>query len=159
MKVECCICMEDFLADADSKILTPKCGHLFHELCMDIWFSKSASCPQCRKAVTRSELHLVHLRATEATVPGASGRRSSTSSINNSAIRQDYHELSETLLTQQEKNVTEIEHLKKQLQKMVDENRGLKNELRKHVDEQMQLIDFQKLTIENLKSKILDRKS
>lgn len=113
MKVECCICLEDFLADAESKVVTPKCGHLFHELCIDAWLKQNSSCPQCRLAVVRRNLQIVHLTATV-----TSSRRSS---IFNSSLCEGYREVNENLLAQQERNVDEIEKLKEQVRKLTIE--------------------------------------
>ena len=42
---ECCICMGSFIVGQNRKIL-PKCGHSFHELCIDQWLlSASDKCP------------------------------------------------------------------------------------------------------------------
>ena len=42
---ECCICMGSFIIGQARKIL-PKCGHSFHELCIDQWLiSASNKCP------------------------------------------------------------------------------------------------------------------
>lgn len=125
MKVECCICLEEFSADADSKIVTPKCGHLFHENCINIWLNNGATCPQCRSAVGRNKLQIVHLTATS-TCSSSSSRRSS---VFNSSLCQDYRELNENLLAQQEDNQKEIENLRKELQKLMKENDKLKTEL------------------------------
>lgn len=58
MKIECCICMEECCVGTDSNILLPKCGHWFHDVCINRWIDVNNSCPQCRVSVTRHELFL-----------------------------------------------------------------------------------------------------
>lgn len=134
MKVECCICLENF--DGICKILTPTCGHLFHGNCINVWLEKNETCPQCRLAVNRNQLHFVHLTAT------VTSRRES---IFDSSLCQDYRQLNENLLEQQENNAKEIEDLKKKVEQLVRENMELKRE--HNVDR------IQKLMIENEKLK------
>lgn len=134
MKVDCCICLEYF--DGVSKILTPICGHLFHENCINVWLEKNESCPQCRLAVRRNQMHFVHLTAT------VTSRRSS---IFDSSLCQDYRQLNENLLEQQENNAKEIEDLKKRVEQLERENMELKGD--QNVDR------VRKLTIENEKLK------
>lgn len=137
MKVECCICLDEFSADGESKIVTPKCGHLYHENCINSWLTNNASCPQCRHAVNRNKLQIVHLTATAI----SSSRRSS---IFNSSLCQDYRELNESLLAQQENHRKKIEHLEDRVQKLIKENDKLKTELCGEMKEQIR-----KLSIEN----------
>lgn len=129
MKVECCICLEDLSSDGESKIQTPICGHLFHDNCINAWLNNNASCPQCRLAVNRKNLRIIHLTSSV-----NSDRRSS---IFNSSLCQDYREVNENLLQQQESNQKEIENLKEQVQKLVVENSKLKTELCGHVKDQI----------------------
>ena len=42
----CTICMEDFI-DNKSKIITSKCGHIFHQKCFEKWVYKNIICPKC----------------------------------------------------------------------------------------------------------------
>lgn len=146
MKVECVICLDDFTSDGESKIQTPICGHLFHENCINAWLNNNPSCPQCRLAINRKSLRFVHLTSTV-----NSSRRSS---IFNSTLCQDYRELNENLLAQQENNRKEIDNLKEQVQKLIDENGKLKTELCVQVKDQIR-----KLMIENemLKKEISGR--
>lgn len=138
MKIECCICCEEFTAS--EKILTPKCGHLFHELCVNPWLNQNPSCPQCRLAVTREDCHYVHLTAAE------TSRRSS---IFNSSLCENYRQLQETLLSQQEINIKEIENLTKEIKRLKAENEKLK------ADMQMEKLkrEIETLRIENMKLK------
>ena len=42
----CTICMEDFI-DNSSIVVTTKCGHTFHQLCIRNWAYKNIICPKC----------------------------------------------------------------------------------------------------------------
>lgn len=42
----CSICLEQFEPDTNVKKLP--CGHVFHPICVDIWFEVSSRCPLCR---------------------------------------------------------------------------------------------------------------
>lgn len=43
---QCSICLEDL--DGRQKEMTTKCGHCFHEKCLQEWFRNDQSCPNCR---------------------------------------------------------------------------------------------------------------
>lgn len=120
MKIECCICLEEFAGSNERKILTPKCGHLFHENCLNDWLSREVSCPQCRLTVTHSDLHQVFLTDT-------SRRRSS---IFNSSLCQNYREVQDDLMTQQENNRKEMADLKVEVEELKKENGMLKEEVK-----------------------------
>eukprot|EP00871_Galdieria_phlegrea_P005331 jgi/Galph1/579/GphlegSOOS_G5413.1 len=45
----CAICLEDFEIGCGIRIL--HCGHFFHSNCVYQWFSKSTTCPLCKKSV------------------------------------------------------------------------------------------------------------
>ncbi len=150
MKIECCICLEDLATNGDCKVKTPKCGHLFHENCINAWLKNKASCPQCRLTVNQNDLHFVHLTSSV-----ASSRRSS---ILNSSVCQDLRELNENLLAQQDNNRKEMEQLKQQVDQLEEQNRKLKDENRK-LKKQNVIDCIQKLTLENefLKGEISGR--
>jgi hypothetical protein len=42
----CTICMEDFI-DNKSIVATTKCGHIFHQKCLQNWVYKNIICPKC----------------------------------------------------------------------------------------------------------------
>ena len=42
----CTICMEDFI-DNKSIVITTKCGHTFHQKCLQNWIYKNIICPKC----------------------------------------------------------------------------------------------------------------
>ena len=42
----CTICMEDFI-DNKSIVVTTKCGHTFHQKCLQNWIYKNIICPKC----------------------------------------------------------------------------------------------------------------
>ncbi|KAL6978370.1 RING-type E3 ubiquitin transferase [Sarracenia purpurea var. burkii] len=44
---ECAVCLSEF-RDNDLIRLLPKCNHLFHIVCIDMWFYSHTSCPLCR---------------------------------------------------------------------------------------------------------------
>ena len=45
---QCCICLDDF-QDGVSSVLVLECGHIFHNSCIQEWFSSKDFCPMCRK--------------------------------------------------------------------------------------------------------------
>eukprot|EP00126_Sphaerothecum_destruens_P013194 Sdes_comp22585_c0_seq1m21009 len=51
---ECVICMEPFL-QTDMIRLLP-CTHYYHKECVDVWFSKSLTCPVCLYSVDKNSL-------------------------------------------------------------------------------------------------------
>lgn len=83
-------------------------------------------------------MHYIHLTATQ------TSRRSS---IFNSSLCEDYRQLQENLLTQQEANIKEIEYLKQENEKLKAENNKLK------IDMQMEILnrEIDKLRKENIK--------
>ena len=44
---ECIICLEKMVINDHIKIL--KCGHIYHEKCINEWFKKVKECPICFK--------------------------------------------------------------------------------------------------------------
>ncbi|GBM85292.1 hypothetical protein AVEN_231112-1 [Araneus ventricosus] len=50
----CVICRDLF--DAAVGIVTTKCGHLFHNICIDRWLARSYTCPECRSNVSENSL-------------------------------------------------------------------------------------------------------
>ena len=47
VKVECAVCLSEF-EDDESVRLMPKCDHVFHRECIDMWLGCHVSCPVCR---------------------------------------------------------------------------------------------------------------
>ena len=46
---ECSICLDEFHDGEMLNVLL--CSHEFHENCLEVWFSKSRSCPMCRQLI------------------------------------------------------------------------------------------------------------
>ena len=46
----CCVCLSEF-CNAET-VRTLRCGHTFHQQCIDEWLTKQAVCPLCKSAVT-----------------------------------------------------------------------------------------------------------
>lgn len=50
LKEECCsICLETFEENMDVRKM-PKCGHVFHQLCIDAWLRRKDECPNCKES-------------------------------------------------------------------------------------------------------------
>ncbi|CAL9779536.1 unnamed protein product [Musa acuminata subsp. burmannicoides] len=45
--LECAVCLSEF-ADEDTLRLLPRCSHVFHVDCIDIWLDTHVTCPVCR---------------------------------------------------------------------------------------------------------------
>ncbi|GBM85293.1 E3 ubiquitin-protein ligase TRAIP [Araneus ventricosus] len=54
MQSGCVICQDRF--DAAVGIVTTKCGHVFHNNCIDRWLEQSYTCPECRSKVCKKSL-------------------------------------------------------------------------------------------------------
>ena len=52
--IECAVCLSDF-EDEDQLRLLPKCGHVFHPDCIDMWFHSHSTCPLCRASLVPAE--------------------------------------------------------------------------------------------------------
>lgn len=51
----CAVCLDEF-KDDDTLRLIPKCSHVFHPFCIDLWLESHSTCPVCRaNLVPRSE--------------------------------------------------------------------------------------------------------
>lgn len=92
MKVECCICFDEFGGNNNSPINATKCGHLFHKNCITEWLKQSQKCPQCNQAANTHELRSIFLNA-------VTGRRSE---ILDSTIVHEFRDFQEDLLAEQE---------------------------------------------------------
>ena len=53
----CAICLDTINTD-EREIIKTDCGHYFHKKCLKEWFSKSLSCPLCRKNLTHFNIHM-----------------------------------------------------------------------------------------------------
>jgi hypothetical protein len=53
----CSICL-DTIDNDEREIIKTDCSHYFHKKCLKEWFSKSLSCPLCRKNLTHFNLHM-----------------------------------------------------------------------------------------------------
>ncbi|KAF5731432.1 RING-H2 finger protein ATL5 [Tripterygium wilfordii] len=51
---ECAVCLSEFEDDERGRLL-PKCGHIFHNDCIEMWFQSHSNCPLCRSPV---QLHI-----------------------------------------------------------------------------------------------------
>lgn len=47
---ECAVCLSEFETE-DSLRLLPKCNHVFHLECIDVWFRSHSTCPLCRASL------------------------------------------------------------------------------------------------------------
>ncbi|KAI9097531.1 hypothetical protein K1719_025302 [Acacia pycnantha] len=45
--LECAVCLNEF-QDYETLRLLPKCNHVFHPNCIDLWLSSHSTCPLCR---------------------------------------------------------------------------------------------------------------
>ncbi|XP_022872981.1 RING-H2 finger protein ATL1-like [Olea europaea var. sylvestris] len=48
---KCVVCLNEF-QEHDILKLLPKCNHVFHLDCVDIWLQSNANCPLCRSAIS-----------------------------------------------------------------------------------------------------------
>ena len=53
----CSICLDTIEID-EKEIIKTDCNHYFHKECLKEWFSKSLSCPLCRKDLTNFNIHM-----------------------------------------------------------------------------------------------------
>lgn len=51
---ECAVCLSDFDEEENVRLL-PKCGHVFHQDCIDMWFHSHSTCPLCRASLVPME--------------------------------------------------------------------------------------------------------
>ncbi|XP_014488647.1 PREDICTED: E3 ubiquitin-protein ligase TRAIP-like isoform X4 [Dinoponera quadriceps] len=58
MNIVCVICSE-LLVPSDDVYHTP-CGHIFHFQCLQKWFERSNTCPQCRERTTPKHIHRIY---------------------------------------------------------------------------------------------------
>ncbi|KAK9062217.1 hypothetical protein SSX86_019403 [Deinandra increscens subsp. villosa] len=49
--LECAVCISEFADDERLRYL-PKCHHVFHPECIDVWLGSHATCPVCRSDLT-----------------------------------------------------------------------------------------------------------
>ena len=53
MSITCSICQE-YINFCDEEISVLRCGHLYHQQCLQQWLDTDFSCPECRAEVTRN---------------------------------------------------------------------------------------------------------
>jgi hypothetical protein len=46
---DCCICLEAF-NNKETKLCLLRCGHIYHQKCIDTWLLQKKSCPVCVKS-------------------------------------------------------------------------------------------------------------
>ncbi|XP_046442204.1 E3 ubiquitin-protein ligase TRAIP-like [Daphnia pulex] len=63
MRVQCAVCWDPF-CDSDF-VMAPRCGHLFHNKCIQQWLGTHRDCPTCRQASSIRELRRVFLDSVE----------------------------------------------------------------------------------------------
>ncbi|KAK9056529.1 hypothetical protein SSX86_023891 [Deinandra increscens subsp. villosa] len=51
VEVECSVCLCE-LEQGDKTRVLPKCNHVFHAECIDMWFHSHSTCPVCRNLVS-----------------------------------------------------------------------------------------------------------
>lgn len=49
--LECAVCLSEFEDDETLRLL-PKCDHVFHPHCIDVWLAAQVTCPVCRAKLT-----------------------------------------------------------------------------------------------------------
>ncbi|KAK9938118.1 hypothetical protein M0R45_014874 [Rubus argutus] len=49
--LECAVCLSEF-GDSETLRLLPKCDHVFHPGCIDVWLAYHNTCPVCRANLT-----------------------------------------------------------------------------------------------------------
>jgi hypothetical protein len=47
---ECAVCLSEFETEDNLRLL-PKCNHVFHLECIDVWFRSHSTCPLCRASL------------------------------------------------------------------------------------------------------------
>ncbi|XP_063680125.1 E3 ubiquitin-protein ligase TRAIP-like [Bolinopsis microptera] len=57
----CPICTEDL----QDEIVTTKCGHIFHDICVSQWLKNNRACPTCRSHASKRELIKLFLNNSE----------------------------------------------------------------------------------------------
>lgn len=45
----CSICIEEFKEEDVSELRQLKCSHIYHDKCINLWFEKNNTCPNCRE--------------------------------------------------------------------------------------------------------------
>uniref|UniRef100_A0A7N0T9T4 RING-type E3 ubiquitin transferase n=1 Tax=Kalanchoe fedtschenkoi TaxID=63787 RepID=A0A7N0T9T4_KALFE len=51
--LECAVCLNEF-ADEEALKLLPKCDHVFHSSCIDVWLASHSTCPVCRASLEQT---------------------------------------------------------------------------------------------------------
>ena len=51
---DCAVCIAEVAAGEAARVL-PRCGHAFHDECVDMWLRSHSTCPLCRCAVVDEE--------------------------------------------------------------------------------------------------------
>lgn len=58
--LECAVCLCEF-GDDETLRLLPKCDHVFHPDCIDVWLASHVTCPVCRAVLTPESKETVKL--------------------------------------------------------------------------------------------------
>lgn len=64
-QLECAVCLIEFKHD-DMLRLLPKCNHVFHPGCINVWLASHVTCPVCRSVLKPAEEVAVVIRSHEA---------------------------------------------------------------------------------------------
>jgi hypothetical protein len=49
--IECSICLSTLTPGDMCRRLPTPCNHVFHQVCIDVWFQKSSRCPNCKRSI------------------------------------------------------------------------------------------------------------
>ncbi len=53
---QCAVCQELLESGSENHLSVLHCGHVFHAICIETWFTKALTCPQCRVAAKRAQV-------------------------------------------------------------------------------------------------------
>jgi hypothetical protein len=55
-ELECVICLS-YIEKGEFVRKLPKCGHVFHVECIDMWLNSHCNCPICRSLIVENDSH------------------------------------------------------------------------------------------------------